>query len=199
MFKNMKSNNILSWVLAGTAVITVSCSKHDPQSPGLEFMPDMYHSVPYETYDVNPNLPNGMSAQPAPAHTIPVGFDPYPYPNTPEGYEAAGVNLKNPLVINEKVEAEGKELFNKMCKMCHGEKGDGQGTLMVAGDHFPVPTYHDAAHLALSEGKMFHSITYGKGLMGSHASQLSKEDRWKIVAYIKKLQGSNGSQTAEAK
>jgi len=39
--------------------------------------------------------------------------------------------------------------------------------------------------LELTEGKMFHTITYGKGLMGSHSSQLNKEERWKLVHYIR--------------
>jgi len=96
MINKMNSNKILIIAIAATAVFTTSC-KRNPQSPGLEYMPDMYRSVAYETYDVNPNLPDSMSAQVAPSNTIPRGFEPYPYPNTAEGYEAAGLNLKNPL------------------------------------------------------------------------------------------------------
>ena len=40
----------------------------------------------------------------------------------------------------------------------------------------------------LPEGKMYHTITYGKGVMGSHASQLNKEERWLVVHYVKYLQ-----------
>ena len=36
-------------------------------------------------------------------------------------------------------------------------------------------------------------MTYGKGLMGSHASQLTKEERWKVVYYVQKLQGKDPS------
>ena len=32
---------------------------------------------------------------------------------------------------------------------------------------------------------MFHTITYGKGLMGAHASQLTQEERWLLVMYIR--------------
>ena len=39
--------------------------------------------------------------------------------------------------------------------------------------------------LDLPEGKMFHTITYGKVLMGSHASQLTQEERWLLVMYIR--------------
>jgi hypothetical protein len=41
----------------------------------------------------------------------------------------------------------------------------------------------------LPEGKIFHTLTYGKGTMGSHASQLTQEERWKLVFYVQKLQG----------
>jgi hypothetical protein len=40
----------------------------------------------------------------------------------------------------------------------------------------------------LSDGKMFHSITYGRNLMGSHASQLTQEERWTIIHYVNTLQ-----------
>lgn len=40
----------------------------------------------------------------------------------------------------------------------------------------------------LPDGKIYHAITYGVGLMGSHASQLTPTERWKVVAYVKELQ-----------
>ena len=46
--------------------------------------------------------------------------------------------------------------------------------------------------MALSEGKMFHSIYYGKGILGSHSSQVSKAEIWKIILHIQKLQHPNG-------
>lgn len=181
------SKYILGLVTAAFATTLVGCA-NDPLSPGIEFMPDMYRSPGYETYNANPNYENNMSAQLPAKGTIARGFMPYAYPNTPEGYEAAGQNLKNPLIVTVETENEGKEIYTKMCVHCHGEKGDGAGTIKVKGDPFPVPSYSDAAHLALSDGKMFHSITFGKGLMGSHASQLTQEERWKLIAYINKMQ-----------
>ena len=40
----------------------------------------------------------------------------------------------------------------------------------------------------LSDGKIYHTIYYGVGLMGSHASQLSPDERWKVVMYVRELQ-----------
>jgi mono/diheme cytochrome c family protein len=192
------NKSIYLGALAIVTVFTVSSCKRDPLSPGLEYMPDMYRSPGVETYSTNPNYADGMSAQQPVKNTIPRGFTPYPYPNTPEAYELAGQNLKNPLTVNEDLEKQGKVIYTAMCVHCHGSKGDGAGTLKVKGDPFPVPSYYDAAHLALPDGKMFHSITWGKGLMGSHASQITQEDRWKLVAYVNRLQreGAPGAESA---
>jgi len=44
---------------------------------------------------------------------------------------------------------------------------------------------------------MFHTLTYGKGAMGSHASQLTKAERWKVVAYVKHLQKQGNEEETE--
>ena len=58
---------------------------------------------------------------------------------------------------------------------------------MVKGGH-PAPQAYNGPLKDLPEGKMFHTLTYGKGAMGSHASQLTKVERWKVIAFVKKLQ-----------
>ena len=79
---------------------------------------------------------------------------------------------------------EGKELFGMFCVHCHGDKGQGDGTLVQRDKFPPIPTKF-GPELLLPEGKMFHSITYGKGLMGAHSSQLYQSERWKLVHYIR--------------
>ncbi|MES1226496.1 MAG: cytochrome c [Bacteroidota bacterium] len=196
IFKNVKSFTLLA--VAGVMLVLTSCDEANPLSPGLEYMPDMYRSEAYKPYTANPVYKDSLEARKPVPGTISQGAFPnsslsinqmiYPYPNTPEGYEAAGMNLKNPLEHNEANLERGKVIFNKMCIHCHGAKGDGAGTLKVAGEKFPVPSYMDDAHKNLPEGKMFHTLNYGKGLMGSHASQLSKEERWKCVLWVQELQ-----------
>lgn len=173
--------------------------EYDPslkhETPRIEYTADMdmYRSPSYETYSENPILPEGMTAQ-VPAHgSIARGHMPYAYPNTPEGYEMAGQQLKNPVPLTEENLAEGKELFLKFCSHCHGKNGKGDGTI-IKNDKFPAPPAYDSPALKdLPEGKMFHTITYGKNLMGSHASQLEPEQRWKIIHFIQTLQGPKAS------
>ena len=171
------------------ALAITSCSKHDPNSPGLEYMPDMYRSPSLESNMAYTYKGEVLQVNRIPvAGTIARGYMPYPYANTPEGYEDAGKNLHNPFVKNDINLKEGEELYGKFCVHCHGATGQGDG---LVGSKLPgaPPSYTGAVLMALPEGKMFHTITYGKNLMGSHASQLTADERWKIILYVQKLQG----------
>ena len=197
---NKKATRIISLtaVFGSIVIAFTSCNKHDANSPGVEYMPDMYRSPSLESNMAYTSLTNGevLQANRKPvAGTIARGYMPYPYPNTPEGYENAGNNLHNPFVKNELNLKEGEELFGKFCVHCHGASGQGDG---LVGAKLPgaPPSYTSAALKNLPEGKIFHTITYGKGLMGSHASQLTKEERWKLVLYVQKLQHPEGEVAA---
>jgi mono/diheme cytochrome c family protein len=184
-------------IATSTLVLLNSCS-NDPLSPGIEFMPDMYRSVAYKPYEENPNFKDMLGARPPVEGTISQGEFPnstwginnaiYPYPNTPEGYETAGLNLKNPIELTPENLEKGKAVYSKFCTPCHGDAGDGNGSI-VANGKFPSPgKYWDkVAANGLNDGKMFHSITYGKNLMGQHASQINKEERWLVIHYINDL------------
>lgn len=170
-----------------------SCGKKDANSPGVEFMPDMYRSPSVEVYGtqvIDGDTINAMSREMLPVKgSIARGYVPYAYPNTKEGYEAAGANLHNPLSASkrEMYEKEGEVLYGKFCIHCHGATGAGDGK--VGGKLPGAPPAYNGALKDLPEGKIFHSITYGKGLMGSHASQLDQTERWKLVYFVQKLQG----------
>lgn len=184
--------NRLSKLAIVAAVFSItSCKEENGMAP--EYMPDMYRSPAIEPYVDYGELrgkysdttyTNKMTARHPVKGTIPRGFQPYGYENTMEGYVLAGENLKNPIAFNEEVGAEGKELYGMFCVHCHGKTGQGDGSI-VQNDKFPPLPVKFSPGLNMSEGKMFHSITYGKGLMGPHASQLNQEERWKLVHYIR--------------
>ena len=79
----------------------------------------------------------------------------------------------------------GKELFTANCAHCHGEKGDGNGPMVLSGAYAGVPDYKT---VAATEGQMFYSIYYGKGAMGNHGSILNKKEIWTLVHYVRKFQ-----------
>lgn len=192
---NMKLKYISTSLTLGLSVMAMVSCTTDPNSPGVEYMPDMYRSPAVEAYVDYDNNEAISARKPVPG-TIPFSADdqeaamnmPYPYPNTTEGYEMAGEQLTSPLAFSAEYVAEGKEIYSKFCQHCHGEEGQGDGAVVTNGGYPPPPAYNGAALKELPEGKMFHTITYGKGQMGSHASQLSKEERWKVIQYVKILQ-----------
>ncbi|MGQ0828398.1 MAG: c-type cytochrome [Bacteroidota bacterium] len=173
------------------AIAFTSCGKKNEDSPGVEYMPDMYRSPSLETNMAYVNLNTGDSLEanrmPA-AGTIARGYMPYVYNNDTAGYANAGRFLRNPLSNNEANLKEGEALYGKFCVHCHGASGAGDGSVgtKLPG---PPPPYNGGALKNLPEGKIFHSITYGKNLMGPHASLLSQEERWKVTLYVQKLQG----------
>ena len=170
----------------------------DPNSSGLEYMPDMYRTPALEPYSGNTNYADSMEARMPADGSIARGYLPYGIPNSTEGYEMAGTLLKNPLPSSEDVLADGKVIYTKYCVHCHGVEGAGDGLTVTAGGHPPPPAYNSASLKNLPEGKMFHTITYGKNLMGSHSSQLNAEERWTVIRYVQTLQNPEGDAKTES-
>jgi len=169
-------------LLLGVSATVASC--HNDSKPNYQYFPNMYEPVPYETYAESAAFPNGKEGQLPAKGSIPRGFTPYEYPNTTEGYNAAKANLKSPLDTLSRDMAKGEQLFTVYCAICHGDKGDGKGNLVKREKFLGVPSYKDRE---ITEGSVFHVITYGLNSMGSHANQLSQEERWLVTDYVLKL------------
>ena len=190
--------NGLLLIISFVGIVISSCNYTTPQHAGYEFMPDMYRSTSYETNSMNPLFADSMTNRLPVAGTVPRGdYMPYPYPGTNEGYEAAGKELKNPLEKTDANLVEGKRLFEIFCIHCHGPQGQGDGSI-VANGKFPPPPAYNGTLKDLPEGKMFHTLEYGKNMMGSHASQLTQAERWKIIMYVQTLQKLAGGTPAPA-
>lgn len=89
---------------------------------------------------------------------------------------------------------EGKRLYMIYCGICHGTALDGNGPLYSSGKFAAMPANLKSGekYLAMTQGRIYHAIVYGKNTMGSYASQLDSKQRWQVVAYIKKVQSENG-------
>ena len=186
----MKILGITVITIAATIVIT-SCK--DKRSTGWEYAPNMYEHIAYDPDQPNPNFKDGKTAQRPPAGTIPVGFVTFDYPNTKDGYETAGTEVKSTLPQTPQNFAEGQVLFEHFCSPCHGMKGLGDGLVVAHG--FPAPPSYSTGQSSrggamkdLTDGKIYHTITYGVNAMGSYASQLAPEERWKVIMYVHHLQ-----------
>lgn len=120
------------------------------------------------------------------------GAVPYYYVDTEEDRERASREiLMNPFPITASGLAQGKELYNIFCGICHGEKADGNGYLLREdGGKYPAQPANliNEEFTAASNGRFYHSIIYGKNVMGGYADKLSFEERWQVIHYIRSLQ-----------
>ena len=180
----MKITNMKNIVnIAVTILIMLSVTScFDKKKPNYRYMPNMYTSVAVETYSEYEILPNGQAALTPVKGTISRGWMPYEYENTQEGKALATKELKMPLAVNEENLAKGKELFNIYCAICHGNKGDGQGTLVKREKFLGIPSLADKGR-NITEGDIYHVMMYGLNSMGSYASQTNEKERWQITMH----------------
>jgi mono/diheme cytochrome c family protein len=191
----MKRTNIIAILLITAFGALVACNgKH--REPGKIYMPDMYYSQAYDAYTENPNFADNQSSRLPVPGTIKRGeMLPYHISESDSGYAYSGT-VKNPLVVNDSILAQGEHLFNIYCAVCHGEKLDGNGPLYKdgAGPYPAAPAnFTTGPKSTLPAGTIFYVATYGKGQMGSYASQLNRDQRWMVVSYIKSVQNKDGS------
>lgn len=203
---------ILSAFLISLGFGLVSCGGASGDDPGNAYMPDMYYSRAYEAYNYN-NVGGEhdsllmrriyYSGLTVPGTVARGESLPNHLTNDSTGLTAAD-GLTNPLAnaaAQGRMLTEGERLYLVNCGICHGTALDGNGPLFNDGNGaFPVkPTQlNDAKAKAWTDGHYFHVITFGKGAMGSYASQLRPEQRWMVINYIRNKQGGGSDSTATA-
>ncbi|RAJ23049.1 mono/diheme cytochrome c family protein [Gelidibacter algens] len=179
-------------------VVLISfASCQNKSRPNYQYFPDMYYPVGYETYSEVEFLPYDMEAKLPAKGTVSRGHIPFDIDGTLEGYDLAKATLISPLDSTQIDSPRGGQLYDIYCAVCHGKKGDGQGILVQREKILGVPAFNDAGR-ALTPGSIYHTIYYGKNVMGSYANQLDEEERWQVVDYVMQLKAElGGSQTVK--
>ena len=162
----------------------------DPDSRQVEFFPDMAHSLAFDSFSANPNFADGKTLRAPVPGTVIRGHMPLHYAATPEDAKRAGIELTSSVAASDAAAlARGQWVYEQFCMTCHGPSGKGDGVVATRG--FPMPASLLAPRaLAMPDGQMFHVLTYGQGNMPSYAAQVGREDRWKSIGYVRKLQGT---------
>ena len=185
-----RTSNILIAAAVVSGAMLSACGK-DNRKPGKHYMPDMVESRAYEFYSERLSTLKPVDGTVKRGELLPYHL---------KAADTALANaVKNPLILTKADLEEGKRLFNIYCAICHGSKLDGNGPLYNggAGPYVAAPAnLASGAKASYTEGRLFHVMTYGFNAMGSYASQLDREQRWKIAAYIRSVQ--NGGANAGA-
>ncbi len=196
-YKNIK-------LVLGVVFIALMSSCDNHNNTGLEYSPNMYYSAGYEPMsqlegEVNNINPMGMNMRAPVKGTVArrnyqtkfgtgdsSKTDLMVYNLIADSISLSEKILKNPIPETEKSLEEGQLLYERFCQHCHGDGGKGDG--LVGKMYKGVPVYSSDALKTMNDGHIFHVITYGKGRMWAHGSQISPADRWKIVQYVHQLQ-----------
>ena len=150
---------------------------------------DMHHQAKIKPFRESTFFVDGTSARPLPEGTVARGFlraDAALWRGQgPDGkfVEQIPVPLTRALLLR------GQERFNIFCSPCHGRTGEGQGMIVQRGFKRPN-SFHVDRLRAERAGYFFDVMTNGFGQMSSYAVQVTPEDRWAIVAWIRTLQAS---------
>jgi len=187
----MKRNATLNAFLLAVFLLSLGLNwavRRDATEPNREFLPEMVRTPRYNAFAPNSNFPDGKTLQPPEPGTIPRGYLPLHYAKTPEDALRAGEDLQNPLSLGDARALErGAAVFTSFCQPCHGARGRGDGPVAIRG--FPAPPSLLAENaLKMKDGQMFHILTYGQKNMPSYASQISREDRWNVIVFVRSLQ-----------
>lgn len=163
------------------------------QQRAFEYMPDMVRDPAYKAYAPNPVTRDGLTLQRPVPGTIPRSYHPFHFGPGEDEAARAGRELQNPYRATAKTLEEGKALYQTYCMICHGEKGRGDGP--ISGKIPPPPSYVSGRLMQFPQGRIFHVVTMGTNKMPSYATQLSSDERWKIVTYVHTSLQGLGSQS----
>ena len=123
--------------------------------------------------------------------TVARGFIPYPYIGEVNPEEV----LANPYLPTEENIELGQRKYLTYCSPCHGNFGDGDSRL---NGQFPnPPTLHSNRARDFNDGLINHIMTNGQNIMPSYASQVTREERWAIVNYIRVLQRAKNANDSD--
>ncbi len=114
------------------------------------------------------------------------------------GRDAAGAFLATmPVEQTDALLERGADRFAIYCRPCHDPRGSGKGILYERGG-VPTPSFHEPRIRELADGEIFDVITNGKGLMKPYRYPVPAEDRWAIVAHLRRLQREQAARDVAA-
>jgi hypothetical protein len=165
----------------------------------IQIFPDMKRQAKLRPQAANGFFANGITSQlPQPgtiAQEQPLRLgnqDIYSFEDVPvnTGRAPGTTNFVevNPFPVTATFLGRGQRQYYMYCAPCHGQTGEGNGITKKIGAMAVVANLHDKRIVQLTDGEVFQTVGYGKGVMQGYAGQITREDRWAVVAYLRALQ-----------
>jgi mono/diheme cytochrome c family protein len=205
----------LSFILVVAAVIAIAGRQGQKSSePPIQIFPDMKVQPKYVAQHESEFFADGRAARQPVAGTVPIGYampgiystnaasnskvaqgvsgftNTTDYFGTGKIGDSYGDGL--PVEVDEAFMERGRQRFNINCAICHGAAGAGDGIVKQLGLG-TVANLQDARIRTMPDGQIFNTIANGKNTMGAYGSNLTVEDRWAVIAYLRALQRSQNA------
>lgn len=183
----MRTTRQFSLFILALMVLVIGCQGRPSSKPPIHIVPNMDNQPRFNAQSKNDFFENNSSMRMPVPGTVARGFlreDDALYRGRNE--DSSFIDY-NPIELNATNLQRGKERYNIYCVACHGGVGDGRSVMAEKG--FPPPaSYHTDLMRNQLEGYYFDVITNGIRNMPAHGKQISVEDRWKIIHYLRALQ-----------
>ena len=181
----------LDWALFALTCVAVGLTIllwPDSARRNFAFAPDMADSPAATTYTSSAAYPHSQTPRIPVQGTVPRGPLPLRFEATEAEALRAAAELHVPAdIATETDPARAEKSFASFCQPCHGSDGHGDGITIKRGFQ-PPPSLLTQQARDMKDGQMFHVITYGQKLMPSHATQVSVDDRWRLIMHVRRLQ-----------
>jgi len=178
--------------LLGVAALSWACIDENILDPMADSQPRAGRYKKSSFYD------DGLSMHAPPAGTVPreriTENAPLTTGRLPDGpIQENGEALPHyvttiPVPVTPQLMALGRKRFNITCATCHGPLADGNSLVATQMSLRPPPSLITEKFVAKPAGYIFEVASRGFGLMASYAAELSVEERWAVVAYLRAVQ-----------
>ena len=198
----------LALILAVITVISIFGfrGQHSAKPP-MEIFPDMIYQDKVKDQQTSAFFADGVAARAlipgTVAEEMPAQDDYWSTGKWDDSHWGDGIPVHDaigggrPLQIDAANMARGRERYTITCEPCHGAAGDGKGITSFYGLN-GAANYHVDRLRQEPDGALFDTITNGRGQMMGYNYNITIDDRWRIVMYIRALQRSQNAALADA-
>jgi mono/diheme cytochrome c family protein len=156
-------------------LLLTACPRLDP----------MQRQQKYRAYQASEFYADGLAMRQPPAGTVRFGSAVDAALATGAGPDGKPL-ARMPVDATADLLALGRKRFDVYCAVCHGVLGDGETQVALNMSLRRPPSLHEFRDLP--DGFLYQVVSRGFGLMPSYANELSIQDRWAVVAYVRALQ-----------
>ncbi len=185
--------------LTGAAFISIvlcGCRGQKSTEPPILPIQNMVEQTSYGPQSKNDFFKDGQANRPPVPGTVAQGEEktnkPLYFGQETDSSDQNPIWIKKiPIKLNVQVLERGQREFNVYCAPCHGKTGDSDGLVTQrAGGAIRPSNLHDKDRMNLTVGKIYDAVRNGVNNwnMPGFAAQMSVEDRWAVVAYVRALQ-----------